>query len=116
VGRALAEKMTFFKNWVEICFLILLVMGFVLSLFAPSAVLSYMMIFLVGMYAGRLVYYRKKSMVFPYVMVMVGFLIGYLIGARYGNWLVIAVLFVLGSIFSYYLHSEGYIKGIKLWS
>jgi hypothetical protein len=114
VGRALA-KMNFGKRWVEIIFLTLLVIGFLFSLLAPSAVLSYLIIFAMGMICGRMIYFRKKSMVFPYVMIMVGFLIGYLIGSRYGNWLVIAVLFVLASILSYYLHEQGYVKDIKLW-
>jgi len=105
----------FFRNWAEIIFLILLIVGFLLSLAAPSAVLSYLMIFLVGMMAGRLIYYRKKSMVFPYVLIIIGFFIGYLIGSRYGNWLVITILFVLGSILDYYLHEQGWLKDIKLW-
>ena len=105
----------FFRNWAEIIAFILLIVGFFFSLAAPSAVLSYLIIFVVGMMAGRLIYERKKSMVFPYVLICVGFLIGYLIGSRYGSWLVITVLFVLGSILSYYLHEQGYIKGISNW-
>ncbi len=105
----------FFKNWAEIIAFILLIIGFLLSLAAPSAVLSYLIIFLGGMMAGRFVYYKKRRMVFPYVLITIGFFIGYLIGSRYGNWLVITILFVLGSILSYYLHEQGYIKDIKLW-
>lgn len=117
VGRGLRGKMTavFFRNWAEIIFLILLIVGFLFSLAAPSAVLSYLIIFLVGMVAGRLIYYRKKSMVFPYVLIIIGFFAGYLIGSRYGSWLVITILFVLGSIFDYYLHEQGWLKEIKLW-
>jgi hypothetical protein len=105
----------FFRNWAEIIFFILLIIGFLFSLAAPSAVLSYLIIFAVGMMAGRLIYSRKKSMVFPYVLIIIGFLIGYLIGSRYGNWFVITILFVLGSILSYYLHEQGFIKGFKNW-
>jgi len=106
----------FFRNWAEIVAFILLIIGFLFSLAAPSAVLSYFIIFFAGLMAGRFIYYRKKSMVAPYVIIVIGFFIGYLLGVRYGNWLVITVLFVLGSILSYYLHEEGYIKDIKLWS
>ena len=116
-GRVLGlkNKMTdvFFKNWAEIIAFILLVTGFLFSLAAPSAVLSYIIIFVTGMMGGRLIYERRKSMVFPYVLILIGFLIGYLIGSRYGDWLVTTVLFVLGSIFSYYLHDQGLIKGLK---
>lgn len=102
-------------NWVEIIFFILLIIGFIFSLAAPSAVLSYLIIFFAGMMGGRLIYIRKKSMVFPYILILIGFLIGYLIGARYGNWLITIVLFVLGSILSYYMHEQGWIKGISNW-
>ena len=113
----MAKKMTayFFRNWAEVIFLILLIIGFLFSLAAPSAVLSYLIIFAAGIMGGRLIYTRKKSMVFPYVLIVIGFLTGYLIGSRYGNWLVITILFVLGSILSYYLHEQGFIKDIKLW-
>ena len=105
----------FFRNWAEVIFFILLIIGFLFSLVAPSAVLSYLIIFTAGMMGGRLIYTRKKSMIFPYVLILIGFLIGYLIGSRYGDWLVTTVLFVLGSILSYYLHEQGYIKGISNW-
>lgn len=118
-GEGLGQrgKMTafFFRNWVEVIFFILLIIGFLFSLAAPSAVLSYLIIFFAGMSGGRLIYSRKKSMVFPYFLVIIGFLVGYLIGARYGNWLVITLLFVLGSILSYYLHEQGWIKGLRNW-
>jgi len=106
----------FFRNWVEVIAFILLVIGFLFSLAAPSAVLSYIIIFAAGMMGGRLVYSRRKSMVFPYILILIGFLIGYLIGSRYGDWLVTTVLFVLGSILSYYLHEQGFIKGLRNWS
>ncbi|MBW2988997.1 hypothetical protein KY358_01625 [Candidatus Woesearchaeota archaeon] len=102
-------------NWVEFIAFILLVTGFVFSLLAPSAVLSYMIIFVVGMMAGRWIYARKKTMVLPYALTILGFLIGYLLGSRYGNWLATTVLFVLGAIFSYYLHEQGFIKGHFNW-
>jgi len=102
-------------NWAEILAFILLIIGFIFSLAAPSAVLSYLIIFFAGIMGGRLVYERKKSMVFPYILILIGFLIGYLIGSRYGNWLTTVILFVLGSILSYYLHEQGWIKGISNW-
>ncbi len=102
-------------NWVEIIFFILLIVGFIFSLAAPSAVLSYLIILFAGMMGGRLIYERKKSMVFPYILILMGFLIGYLIGSRYGNWLITVILFILGSILSYYLHEQGWIKGISNW-
>ncbi|MBW2975559.1 hypothetical protein KY366_07600 [Candidatus Woesearchaeota archaeon] len=103
------------NNWVEVSFFIILIIGFVLSLFAPSAVLRYLMIFFAGMMGGRIIYFRKVSMAFPYVLILIGFLIGFLIGSRYGDWLVTTILFILGSILSYYLHEQGFIKGLANW-
>lgn len=94
---------------------ILLIIGFLFSLAAPSAVLSYIIIFLAGIMGGRLIYCKRKRMVFPYVLIVIGFFVGYLIGSRYGNWLVTTILFVLGSILSYYLHEQGYVKDLKIW-
>ncbi|MBU0629134.1 MAG: hypothetical protein KKC75_08155 [Nanoarchaeota archaeon] len=105
----------FFKNWAEIIFFILLVIGFLFSLAAPSAALSYAIIFVAGMAGGRLIYSRRKDMIFPYILILVGFLIGYLIGSRYGNWQVTLVLFILGNLLSYYLHERGIIRDILLW-
>ncbi len=104
---------TFFKNWAEIIAFVLLIIGFLFSLGAPSAFLSYIIIFAAGMMAGRLFYERKNKMIFPYFLMVLGFLIGYLIGTRYGNWLVISVLFIIGTIISYQLHEKNIIKDIR---
>ncbi|MEA2037700.1 MAG: hypothetical protein U9O94_09395 [Nanoarchaeota archaeon] len=105
----------FFRNWAEIIAFVLLIIGFVFSLAAPSAVLSYAIILVAGMLGGRLIYNRRKSTVFPYVLILVGFLIGFLVGSRYGNYLSIMLFFVLGIFISYYAHLKGLIKDIKLW-
>ena len=99
-----------FESWVELLFFIVLVVGFLLSLAAPSAVLSYLIIFACGMMAGRIWHEQKDNFKFPFFLVIIGFLIGYLIGIRYGNTLVVAALFVFGAALSYYLHSKKIIK------
>lgn len=103
------------EHWAEILTFALLIVGFLFSLLAPSAVLSYLIIFVAGMLGGRLIYLSKGDMVFPYLLVLVGFLFGYLVGSRYGSWLVTVVVFVLGNILSYYLHDGGYVKDWKMW-
>ena len=105
----------FFRNWAEIMAFALLIIGFLFSLFAPSAVLSYIMIFLAGMMGGRIVYQKRKNQAFPWVLILVGFLIGYLIGSRYGNYLFTIILFLVGILISYYLHIKGFIRDIKLF-
>src|SRR3989338_6561926 len=102
----------FFKSWAEFFFFALMVIGFIVSLWATSfiAVISYIVVFLSGMIGGRLLYERKRKLSFPYYIIIIGFLIGYVLGAYYGSRQVIVVLFVLGILFSYHLHNKGYIR------
>jgi len=109
------SKMAFnyFDSWVEFFFFVLLVIGFITALFAPSAVVSYTVIFVSGMIGGRLIYERKEKLKFPYYLIVIGFLVGYAIGAYYGNKSVIITLFVLGNIVSYYLYDKGIVHDIR---
>ena len=103
----------YFDSWVEFFFFVLLVIGFITALFAPSAVVSYTVIFVSGMIGGRLIYERKEKLKFPYYLIVIGFLVGYAIGAYYGNKSVIITLFVLGNIVSYYLYDKGIVHDIR---
>ena len=102
----------FFKNWVEFFFFVLMVVGYMIGLLATSAVISYIVIFLSGMIFGRLLYDRKMKLTFPYYVILIGFLIGYVIGTYYGSRKIVIVLFIIGVIFSYYLNKKGYIRDV----
>lgn len=104
----------FFKSWAEFFFFVLMVIGFIVSLWATSfsAVISYIVVFLSGMIGGGLLYERKKKLKFPYYIIIIGFLIGYVLGTYYGSRIVIVVLFILGILFSYHLHNKGYIRDV----
>src|SRR3989344_989302 len=69
----------FYKNWMEFFFFVLMIIGVIIALTAPSAIISYIIIFLSGMFAGRLIYEKKNKIQFPYFMIIAGFVIGYLI-------------------------------------
>ena len=103
----------YFEYWPEIFFFILLVIGFVLSIMlgysAPSAVISYITILLCGIMAGRLIFEREHKMKFPYFLIIIGFLIGYLIGAMYGDKRVMIILFIIGGFLGFYLTKN------KIW-
>ncbi|MBI2657038.1 hypothetical protein HYX03_04825 [Candidatus Woesearchaeota archaeon] len=94
------------KNWMEFWFLVLMIIGVLIALSAPSAVISYFIIFLAGMFGGRLIYERKDKMQFPYFMIIAGFVIGYLIGVYYGSRRIVIVLFVIGAVLSYKLYDK----------
>ena len=96
-----------FDVWAEYFFFILLIMGFFVALIAGSAAISYIVVFLCGMMAGRLIYQKKEKVIFPYYLILVGFLIGYILGSRFGNKSVLITLFLAGSFISYYIHEKG---------
>lgn len=103
----------FYKNWMEFFFFVLMVVGVIIALAAPSAVISYIIIFLSGMFAGRLIYERRDKIQFPYLMIIAGFVVGYLIGVWYGNRIVVIVLFVVGAILSYKLYEKKILKDVR---
>ena len=104
----------FFKSWAEFFFFVLMIIGFIVALWATSfsAVISYIVVFLSGMIGGRLLYDRKKKLAFPYYIIIIGFIIGYVIGTYYGSRRVVIILFILGILLSYHLHNKGYIKDV----
>lgn len=103
----------FYKNWMEFFFFALMIIGVIIALTAPSAVISYIIIFLSGMFAGRLIYEKKNKIQFPYFMIIVGFVIGYLIGVYYGSRGVAIVLFVVGAVVSYKLYEKKILKDVR---
>jgi len=102
-----------YKNFAEFFFLVVVLLGIVVSLLAPSAVISYLVIFLSGIFAGRLIYERKNKIRFPYFMIIIGFVIGYIAGVYYGNRKVVMVLFVIGAIIGYKLFDKKILKDTK---
>jgi len=105
----------FFKSWVEFFFFVLMIIGFIVALWATSfsAVISYIVVFLSGMIGGRLIYERKQKLTIPYYIIIIGFMIGFLIGTIYGSRKVVIILFVLGILLSYHLYNRGYIRDVQ---
>jgi len=105
---------TFFKDWGEFMFFVLLVIGFILSLAAPSAVISYIMVFILGIMSGRLLYDRKNKLVFPYFLIITGFILGYILGAYFGNKITILTLYLIGIFVGYQIYDKGIIHDLKI--
>jgi len=103
----------FDKNWMEFFFLVLMVVGILIALASPNTFISYFIIFISGMFAGRLIYERKNKMQFPYIVIIAGFVIGYLIGIYYGSRRIAIVLFVIGAVLSYKLYDKKILKDIR---
>jgi len=98
--------------WVEYVALVVLFIGFFISMSSGSAFLSYLVIFLSGLLTGRIVFQNRKALPFKYYILMLVFLVGYIIGTyvSFGSRKVIVVVFILSNILSYYIHDKGYIK------
>ena len=103
----------FHKYWMEFFFVVLMILGIVIALASPSAVISYVIIFLVGMAAGRLIYIRKHNIQLPYFLIIAGFVVGYLIGAYYGSRRLIIILFIIGAILSYMLYDKKILRDVR---
>ncbi len=97
-------------EWVESFFVVLLIIGFLIAVFAQSVLLNYVIIFLCGLFVGRLMYEEKKTFKFPIYLIIAGFLFGYIIGSYYSDWKMIILIFVVGAIISYYIHYKKYLK------
>lgn len=97
----------FSENWAEFFFFCLLIFGFLFSLSVQSAGLSYVLIVLFGIMCGRFLSVRKKG--FPFYLIVLGFLIGFLLGARFASWKVLVFFFFIGGLVSFYLHDRGYL-------
>ena len=96
----------FFRSYAESLFFVLMIIGIIVALAVPSAVLSYLIIFVSGMMAGRIMYWRKDKMRFAYYLIILGFLIGFVIGTYYGSKQIVILLFLIGSVLSYYLYDK----------
>jgi len=103
-------KIDIAENWVEYLFFILLVFGFFLSIGSGSAVVSYFIIFFCGMMGGRLLFRLKKDLKIPWIIILVGFLIGFVMGSFYGDKKIIILSYIIGIVMSYYLHDKGLLK------
>ena len=103
----------FYKNWMEFFFVVLMAIGILIALISPSAVISYVIIFLAGIFAGRLIYERRHNIQLPYFMIIAGFVIGYLIGVYYGSKKLVIILFAIGAIIGYKLYDKKILKDVR---
>lgn len=101
------------KNWMEFWSVVLMALGLVLALFTSSAAINYFLVLVSGMFAGRIIYERQHKIVFPYYVIIAGFLIGYLIGMRYGNRVAVAILFMAGGIISFRMFQKNVVRDVR---
>jgi len=98
--------------WVEYVALVVLFIGFFISISSGSAFLSYLIIFFSGLLTGRILFQYRKALPFKYYILMLVFLVGYILGTyvSFGSRKVIVIIFIVSNILSYYIHDKKYIK------
>ncbi len=109
----MAIEVIMWKNWAEVFFVVLLLLGFLLSIAMPNPWISYLVIFFAGLLSGRWIYKKKgRQPLFPFFLIIIGFLLGYMLGAYpIGvNATAVVLLFIVGALLSYYAHKKEYIK------
>ena len=93
------------EQWVETFVLFFLALGFGISVLLQNPVISYVSIFLAGLLAGRIYYIKRhKEPILPTVLIILGFLFGYLAASIWASRTTILLFFALGAAISYYLH------------
>jgi hypothetical protein len=96
----------FLTNGVEMSFIALIVLGFVISVFVNHALISYGIALITGLLSGKILYHKAKDVLFPHVLLIGGFALGYIIGHKEGSTIVIIALFLVGNAASYFAHKK----------
>lgn len=102
------------ETWVETLTVIFILIGFVVSLLLTNTGGIYLIVFLSGLLAGRIIYIKRfKEPIFPFVLTIIGFLFGYILGGFKASkfWIVVFFLSSLG--ISYYVHLKKIITTFK---
>ncbi len=101
-------------QWPELTALLFLALGFIISVLLQNAFLSYVSIVLSGALAGRIYYMKRfKEPILPFVLIILGFFLGYLLGAFWVNRSLTVVLFLISFGVSYYLHLKKIVTTFK---
>ena len=102
------------KSWAEALGLALCALGFLLAILLRNPILGYISVFLGGLIAGRIYYLKKyKEPILPFVLMILGFLLGYLAGSLWASRVLVLMYFIVGFIVSYYLHLKEILATFK---
>ncbi|MEK6950535.1 MAG: hypothetical protein AABX13_02320 [Nanoarchaeota archaeon] len=102
------------EDWAEVLAVALAVIGLIFSVALRSALFTYLTALLAGFQAGRILYLKHlKEPIFPFVLIIIGFLMGYLLGSFWANRVLIVMLFTALFWLSYKLHQKRIITTFK---
>ncbi|MFC1686938.1 hypothetical protein ACFL0E_01105 [Nanoarchaeota archaeon] len=93
------------ETWAETLTIVLVLVGFLISILLMNVVLTYIVIIASGFLAGRIFYIKRfKEPIFPFVLMIIGFLFGYILGNVWASRFWTGVFFIISFSISYYLH------------
>ena len=96
------------EQWAEALTILFLALGFVIAVLLQSALFTFLSVIIAGFLSARVYYLKRFSEpTFPFILVIVGFLVGYLLGSFWASRLWVLVFFALSFALSYYLHLKG---------
>ncbi len=93
-----------FANWVEISFLCLLAVGFVLGKIVADSSFAYILLATAGFMGGRLAYTHRENDPLPFIAISMAFAIGFLISHRAGEGILLAIVFIAAGFATNRLH------------
>ena len=101
-------------RYAEILAGIFLFLGFFISTSTVNPVFGVISIFIAGFIAGRVYYFkRKKDPILPYILVIAGFVVGFLMGNIWSSRLIVLLFFAIGFGLSYWLYMKNILVSFK---
>jgi len=93
------------EQWAEVLSLVFLVLGFFVAIVMRNPWFGYASISLAGLLAGRIYYVKRLTEpILPFILIILGFLLGYVVGGFWLSRKLALLLFVGFFTLSYYLH------------
>ncbi len=90
-------------RWPELCFLALMILGFILAISTEIAIINYQTILIAGVIIGKLFLVKKLSRSFFFYFVTAGFIFGFLFGSFHSNRILSCLFLVAGILIGAYL-------------
>lgn len=88
--------MDIYHDWPEAVALLMLAAGFFLAVLSGSATFQYVLILLAGLVFGRLLHSWKPHKKAAIVLVIIGFLMGYMLGGVWANRKLLVAIYAAG--------------------
>ena len=100
----------FQNDWPEFVALLFLVAGFIISIMTDSAAAAYAVVFLMGLFFGRLWYRFERAAKLPLIMAIMGCILGICLGLIMQNLQIVILLYLLGIIVGFWIHKRGWLQ------